>query len=138
MAKLSNYRRIYKKDYPETFQEAIDILAITVNQSFDEVYQALNKNITFADNINATIATISVSVDANGTLLNSASFKLNTGQTSVQGIIVINATATVANSAVWPTSGVFVGFSAAKDIVTLSKVQGLQASITYQLTLLCI
>lgn len=109
MAKLGSYRRIYKQDYKPEIQDTIDTLSITVNDSFDGIYNAFNNNITFADNINCTIASFTVTVGSNGAPLNATTIKLNNFQKTVIGIIPINVTASNTNNR--PNAGVNIGYT---------------------------
>ena len=80
MAKLSNYRRILSTDYEPQYKAVIDQLATSLNNSFDEIYSALNNNLTFTDNISGTVTTITATVDASGNPNRTVQFKLNTNQ----------------------------------------------------------
>ena len=133
MAKLSNYRRIYKNDFPEESRPIIEKLSVTVNQSFDEIYQALNRNLTFADNITSTIATVNVSISSDGTPSTKTSFKLSSTQKNVNGIIALSA-----SGPKFPIAGIFISFTNDSGIITINNIQGLSPGSTYSLTLLCI
>lgn len=137
MAKLSSYRRIYKTDYEKPYQGLVDSMSLTINQSFDEVYQALNHNITFTDNIQATIATITVSVDASGTPLTNTSFKLANGQTVAQGLIAINAVC-ANNVNILPDSGIFLAFTNSTGTINISNIKGLSKDNRWIITILAI
>ena len=137
MAKLSSYRLLYKTDFPQQYQSLVDQMSLTINQSFQEVYSAFNNNITFADNINATIVTINVSVDKTGTPQTAVNFKLNTFQTVLQGLIVLNTVCTN-NSLIYPTAGLFLSFTSAKGTVSINNIQGLPKDDKWAITLLAI
>lgn len=56
MAKLPRIKRLLKEDFQEV--EWIDKLLGPVNDFFDTVYDALNKGLTFTDNMPATVKTL--------------------------------------------------------------------------------
>ena len=130
MARLSAYRNIIATDYAKESQVLVTALSLILNSSFTEIYSALNNKLTFQDNFAATITTISLNVDKTGAPTKKTSFKLQNGQTSYQGIIVMNAIGGT------PTSGIFVTGSLSGGIITVTNVQGLQPLVTYNLTLL--
>lgn len=137
MAKLSSYRRIYEQDYQGANQELIKQIATPINSSFEELYNLNNNNITFSDNINCTLATFNVTVDANGKPLNSTQFKLSIYQTSVKGLWVIN-TLNNANNSLYPPSAVFVSFVRADNNVIINNVKGLTPNVGYSITVITI
>jgi hypothetical protein len=137
MAKLSSYRTIYKQDFDPKYSDLVDSLSLTINDSFNEIYGALKNNITFSDNINATISTITVSVDSTGKVQKSTSFKTGTYQTSVKGLMVINAACTSSNFT-FPNSGLFVDYVFNSGVVNLNYIKGLPANETFSLTILVI
>lgn len=134
--KLSSYKRIYKTDYDPQFQDLVNQLAEPVNLGFDELYNVLNNNVNFADNINCTIASLDVTVDATGKPLRATTFKLRTGQTTLLGLIVINVSSTIPST--YAKSGIQANFTLNTNTVIINNIQGLTAEIPYTLTILAI
>lgn len=137
MAVLSSYRRIYDQDYQGPNQQLVSQLATPINQSFSELYTALNNGLTFQDNFLATVATVNVVVDANGTPTGNTQFKLGAYQTTLSGVLVMNAFG-AQDATQLPSSGVFIGFKKNNNYVTIQTVKGLTAGITYTLTVIAL
>jgi hypothetical protein len=135
--KLPSYRRILKTDYAQEYQSLVDKLAVSINYGFDTLYEALNKRLTFQDNFSSTIATFNVAVDDTGKPLQLTQFRLNSPQTTVQGIIVLNCYG-YNNSNDLPSSGVFVSFSRNENIVNINYIKGLQPNIQYVINVLAL
>ena len=137
MAKIPNYRRIFKTDYAEDYQELVDKLAVSINYGFDVVYDALNKKLTFDDNIACTIAEFTVSVDIDGKPLKSnTQFKLGENQTSIQGLIVIDCYEEKTDNP--PPSAPFVTFVKNEKNVLIKNIKGLTANTSYVIKVLAI
>jgi hypothetical protein len=137
MAKLSNYRRILSTDYEDQYKSLVDRLATSLNNSFDEVYSALNNNLTFSENMLSTVATLTVTVDSTGAPLRTSQFKVNSNQSNVTGIIVIYAAGTD-TAATPPSGGVFVSYTKNDTLVTISNIKGLVANIPYSIKLIAL
>ncbi len=129
MAKLSNYRRVLEQDYPDD-AELIKKLGITLNSSFEELYNAMNNRLTFKENFNATMQEFTVAVDANGTPKNRTTFKLQNNQQNAEGLIVINVTGASDPTAL-PTSGVFVSFVKSEGNIIIQNIKGLAPDKSY-------
>lgn len=137
MAKLSGYRRIVKNDYPDEYKSLIDQLSVSVNNGFDTLYNAINGKLNFSDNISSTIAEVRLTVDGDGYPLQKTQFKLSGNQTTVEGVLVLNAIG-YNNPNLYPSSGVAVSYSAGSGLVTVDNVKGLQPNKVYVLKLLAI
>jgi hypothetical protein len=135
--KLPSYKRIYDTDYKEEFRPLVSTLAVSINNAFDTLYNALNGNLTLKDNIASTIASFSVTVDSTGRPLQPTQFKLATTQTTVEGLIVINAYG-ANNSAITPSSAVFVSFTKNENFIIVNKIAGLTANIPYTIKVVVI
>lgn len=131
--KLPTFKRLIKSDYPEEFQSVIERLAITLNSSFDVLFEALNGKLTIKDNFLGTVRSVDLNVDASGIPLNTTSFKLDR-QFSVIGIIVIRVE-NLTNSSSYPLSGVTVSFTQSENVVRVDHVTGLKVGDNYRLTL---
>lgn len=134
--KLSSYKRIYKTDYDVQYQDLVDQLAEPINLGMDEIYNCLNNNVNFTDNINCTVVSLQVTVDENGKPIRSSTFKLRPGQTTLIGLCVINAVASL--PATYAKSGIQVAFTLNTTSVIVNNIQGLQAQIPYTLTILAL
>lgn len=135
--KLGSYRRIIKTDYPAEYQDVVEQLGTSINKGFNDFYNLADHNITFGDNISATIATFNVTVDANGNPSQQTQVPLNNNQTKAQGVVLLNATGTT-NTSLLPSGGVFISFVNNSNSIIVKNIQGLQANNQYTLTVLCI
>lgn len=136
MAKLSSYRRLFGQDYPEN-RDLIDQIGTPINASFEEIYSALNNRLTFRENISATIVEFGVTVDSNGYPKNDTQFKLSNGQTTVEGLIVINVTGSK-DPSLLTSGGVNVKFKRNENFIIVQNVQGLQADKPYTIKAICL
>lgn len=132
--RLPSFKRLFSTDFKKDFKDLIDQLALSLNNGIDVLYTALNNNLTLRDNFKATVKDIFVTVDANGTPTSGAAFQLNSNA-KVDGVIVLLALNQV-NSAVYPTSGVFISGSQSSNTFVINNVTGLQAGQSYQLRVL--
>jgi hypothetical protein len=136
--KLPSYRRIFKTDYSDEYQALVEDLAVSINYGFDTLYDALNKKLTFQDNIESTISDITVTVDENGVpLKRNTQFKLSENQTTVQGLMVLDAYETK-NTDSPPPSAVFVSFIKNENFVLIKNIRGLTPGVSYTLKVLAI
>ncbi len=137
MAKVSNWRTLTKTDYDSKYQDLIETLATPLNQAMDEIYNNLDNNLDFTNNINATIATVTVAVDDQGDARNVVRFKLKANQKVVQGIIAIALKDNTSNNLL-PNSGVFVSATQNGNLMTVQNIKGLNQDTSYNVTLLCL
>ena len=129
MAKISSYRRLMEQDFPDD-AELIKKLGITVNASFEELYSALNNRLTVKENLSATMLEFTVSVNASGVPNNKTTFKLQNGQTTVEGLIVIDAYGTN-DPTLLPTAGIFVHFARNENNINIQNIKGLPANVPF-------
>lgn len=136
MAKISEFKRLIKEDFNKDDQDLIDKLAFTVNPALETIAQALNKNLTFEDNINSQIKDIEVTVNGDGRPLVNTSYKsVLRGQT--RSIIVMRAE-NLTSSSTYPDGAPFISFIDNAGQVTIQHVTGLQANNKYRLRILAI
>lgn len=137
MAKLSSYRRLFSQDFEPEQKELIEQIGTTINSSFEELYLALNNRLTIRENLSATINEFTIAVDAGGNPKNKTQFKLENGQTNVEGLFVINAFG-AKNPADLPIAGVFVSFVKSENFIVIQNVKGLQADISYKIKVIAL
>jgi hypothetical protein len=129
---LDRFRRIFKGDYPKENQELVEKLAGSINNGFEVLYNATNKNLSLDHNIACTVKKISTKVTSAGVPTSTLSFKVDTaGQ--IKGISVIRAT-NLTNSSTYVTSHPFITFSQDGSNVTVSHISGLPVSNEFELT----
>lgn len=115
-----------KQDYPEDSQKLVDQLANSLNIGIESLYNCLNKNVSLKDNIKCTVKDVPVLVNASGNPTTATSFSLDiTGQ--IIGTQVIYAINT-ANSAIYPTGGIFLSFAQTPNGILINNITGLPAN----------
>jgi hypothetical protein len=135
--KLPSYRRIIKTDYAEDYQELVEKLAVSVNNGFDTLYDALNKKLTFSENISSTMTDILVSVETDGApIKKQTQFKLDVSQKSIQGLLVINCYEEKTGDP--PLSAPFISFVKNENNILIKKITGLKANTSYVIKVLTI
>lgn len=131
--KLPSFRRIFKTDYTQEFQNLVEKMAISINYGFEVLYDALNKKISLNDNIYCTVKDIEITVDINGVPKTTTAFSLDINA-KIIGIVVLSAN-NLTNSAIYPSSGVFINFSQNNTNIIIDHITGLQADNNYRLKL---
>jgi len=131
MGKLKSYKRIITSDFQEEDQEMIEQLGGTLNDSFNEIYSAINGRISLVDNIYCTVRVVDVTLDANGFPVSRTTFSLNNIQ-PVIGCTVIQAL-NQTNSAIYPTSAPFISYTQLDQSLVINHITGLQPNMRYTL-----
>ena len=132
--KLPSFKRLYDSDFAKESQQIVSQLAVTINQGFEVLYNALNKRLTFEDNFQCTVKNVTVIVNSSGIPTPSVSFNLDTivANLSVTGLIVVDVE-NLTNPSGYPTSGVTVSWTQTQSGVSINHVTGLIPNNTYQL-----
>jgi hypothetical protein len=129
MPKLASYRRIIKNDFKKEEQEFVEKLASPINDSFNELYFAMNGRLSIRENLFATVRDVEITVDSDGIPVATTSFTLDKpGQ--VAGTDVILAVNQV-NSAGYPTAQPFISFTQNSSNVIINHISGLQPNQRY-------
>lgn len=131
MPKLKSYKRIITQDYKPEDQDMIEQLGGSVNDSFNDIYFALNNRISLVDNIFCTVRLVDVTVNSAGIPVNRTTFALNT-TFPVIGCQVISAM-NQTNSAAYPTGAPFISFTQIDQALLINHITGLQPNQRYTL-----
>lgn len=131
--KIPSFRRIFKTDYKSEDQELVEKLAFSINVFNDNMTNAMNHQMSLADNIQCTLKTFNVKVTSGGEPATPVSFSL-TSNGKLTGITVLSATNTT-NPNVYPTSAPFITYSLNNNIVTIKNVAGLPVDNVFSLTI---
>jgi hypothetical protein len=129
--RLPSFKRLILESFEQQYQKLVEALSLSLNYGIELLYQALDKNITLRDNIKCTVKDITVNVNASGKPKISTTFNLDTNG-KVDGIIVISAL-NQSNSALYPSSGIFISGLQSGQTFVVNNVTGLQADQNYLL-----
>jgi hypothetical protein len=135
--KLPSFKRLITQDFDKEYQKLIEQLGGTINDAFNQVFFALNKRLTFKDNISATVRDVQVQVDTEGTPLSNTTFGLDVKNTPVIGCMVIQAT-NLTNSAIYPEGSVFISFTQIDNNILINNIKGLQEGYFWSIRVIAI
>lgn len=135
MSRLIDVKRITVEEFAAEDRPLIEKIAFPINSFFEQVRNALNKNIDF-NNLNQEIIKLDVIVESNGVPNTLTRFKSNL-KTGVQGLICI-AAINRSNASTRPTGAPFITFAQNENLVTIQHITGLQSGEKYGLTLISI
>lgn len=125
---LPDVRRLNREDFQDAPQW-LDPMLNTLNSFMDSVYNIFNRNVSLTDNLNIQLTTISVETDGSG---NISPVKIKTTvRGRVNGIVVIRAVSDSGNS-----QAPFVDYIQSENIITISKIAGLNLSTKYKIIML--
>jgi hypothetical protein len=134
--KVTEFKRLVTEDFDAKDRGVVEKLARVLNPVIEQMASALNKNLTFADNIAAPIKDFDVMVNSSGVPKVSTAFKTGLSA-NIKGLFVIKAE-NLTNPAVSPTSQPFVTYTESDGLVYVSKITGLQADNKYRLRVIVV
>lgn len=130
MAKIPSGRRISREDIPEAPGWIVRLLS-PINTFFDAVYNALNGQLTFVENIKSQIRTVSFTTASDYTSGNFPAVKFpNLLKTRVSGLLLLQVQLESDNFTPL-TSAVSVDWREVNQEVVINYVSGLANSNTY-------
>lgn len=133
---LPSFRRLFSQNFEKTYQNLINTLSLSLNNGIQVLYDALNNEITFRDNIKCTVQDVTLTVDTTGKLIQGGTFALTfTG--NVDGIFVTMVTNQV-NPAVYPLGAVMVSGQQSNATYIINNVTGLQPNISYKIRIIAL
>lgn len=137
--KLPSFKRLYEQDFDKDDRDLVKRLGDTLNTDLENVYLALSNRISLVDNVQCTVKTIQISVNAEGKPQNITGFQLNRqggtqAVSSVIGCQVIKAI-NLTNPTVYPTSCPFITFSQNETILTIEHIAGLPQNNLFELVI---
>lgn len=136
MAQIPQKKFLDISEISEENRPDFEKLAIIYNRFNEETVEALTGQLDF-NNINQSLRTITVRVDANGTPITGDTFQNTLSAKTVQGIVCIRAQ-NIASPNEYATTTPLVSYTQASNIVTIRNITGLSANTEYLLTLLVI
>jgi hypothetical protein len=130
---IPSFKRLAKQDYPQDQQPFIEKLGFIINNSFDIMYEALNKKLTVRENFAGTLREVVVRVDADGVPVGTVGIALDTGN-RVQYLQVHTVT-DVDNTSVYPTAMPYISFTQTQTGLIFNHIAGLPAGTNFRLKL---
>lgn len=106
MAKLPTLRRLFKNDFKPEYSELVEKLIVSINNGFDNVYDALNNKITLKNNVLCNIKDFTVQVSPTG--IPTSSLILNVDFKNNINIVTVGKINNITNSLLYPSSGVTI------------------------------
>lgn len=132
--KLPTQKKILREDLKEA-PGWIGGIIDPINNFMESVYQALNKNITFTENISSFIKEIIYKTPSTYPVMENVEF-VNSLKTKAVGVFLMQA---VEKTSYVPATGpVYVPWVEDNGTIIISPIQGLQANMTYVIKLLVI
>jgi threonine dehydrogenase-like Zn-dependent dehydrogenase len=135
MPKLKGYKRVITSDFDAQYKDLVEQLGGTLNDSFNDLYFAVNGRLDIRSNIACTVRDIDIIVDSTGNPVNRTIFTLTNPQAQVLGITVISAI-NQSNSNIYPTGQPFISFSPIQGGILINNITGLQANQRYTVRLI--
>lgn len=136
MAKITEFKRLIREDFPEKYHDLIDKLAFALNPTLEQTKNALSNGLDFINNLNSQVKELDITVNSAGIPKSPTSFK-STVSGSCKGIWCIRAD-NLTSSITYPSSCPFISFSQSNDQVIIDHISGLQADNKYRLRLVVI
>jgi hypothetical protein len=133
MGSPPSIQRFYADDYKEAPTWFKQRFLATLNLFVFPTYNALNKNLTIAENLNQGYFTISV-VGSSTPTNNTASF-LNPIEGNPTGVDVVNVQITGTPTQQYPSAAVQVFWSFDGTSIQIGAITGLADNVNYSLTL---
>ncbi len=129
---LPTFKRLMKSDFDQKDQSFVDKFSYLFNNGIEVIYNALNRNLTFKDNMLATVKDFTVSVNSSGIPKNTTSVSLNNTSMKAIGLEVWQVQ-NQTNSTSFPTSAVFISWTQENSTVFINHITGLIAGDSYRI-----
>lgn len=132
MAKLPTLRRLFKGDFKPEYAELIEKLINSINNGFDNIYDALNKKLTLKNNILCDVRDFSIQVNSTGIPLNSTVLAVSFSASA--SVVTVGKVTNITNTFSYPTSGVTITWEQnGAGSIKINHITGLKAGETYSI-----
>lgn len=133
--KFPAFKKLYYTDFKDgmSITSLVQQLSLSLNPALSNLFSALNNNLTLADNLAVTIATITAAVDSSGNPTTATSFAIANSNT-ISGTQVIKATNNT-SATVYPTGGIFISYTQSGSQITVNNITGLPANNQFTLSI---
>jgi hypothetical protein len=133
MASPPSIQRFYSDDYKEAPSWFKQTFLNTLNLFVFPTYNALNKNLSVADNLNQGYSTITLT--GNSTATNNTASFLNPIQGDPTGVTVVNVQITGTPTQQYPTTAIQVYWTFDGTSIQIGSITGLSNGVVYEITL---
>lgn len=127
--RLPSFKRIFKQDFAQNDQQLIEKLSFILNNGIDVLYQALNKNLSFTDNIYGSLKSFNVEVDSTGIPVSNVIIPLDISAPA-KGLITLKVDNTT-NSTGYPSTAPWISWTQVNSGIQVNHISGLDAKNTY-------
>jgi hypothetical protein len=131
MAKLPNFRRIFKTDFDSDYQDLVEKLGDSINYNFEKIYDALNGKLN-TDNLSEQIKDLDLIVGSDGIPTTRIGFTSSLTPARPIGSQVIQAQ-NLTNPTSYPTTGIFLTYSENTGTIFIEHITGLIPNNRYKL-----
>lgn len=132
MAKLPTLRRLFKNDFKPEYSELVEKLIVSINNGFDNVYDALNNKITLRNNVLCNIKDFTVQVSSAGVPL--TNLILNVGFNNNINVVTVGKVDNITNTLLYPSSGVTISWEQlAPGSLKIKHISGLTEGNSYNI-----
>jgi len=132
MAKLPTLRRLFKTDFKPEYSELVEKLIVSINNGFDNLYDALNNKITLKNNILCNIKDFSVQVNSSGIPITTLNLAVNFNNNI--NVVTVGKIDNITNPTSYPNGGVVVSWEQlSPGLIKIKHITGLNEGQTYTL-----
>jgi archaellum component FlaF (FlaF/FlaG flagellin family) len=132
MAKLPTLRRLFKNDFKPQYSELVEKLIVSINNGFDNVYDALNNKITLRNNVLCNIKDFTVQVSSTGVPITNLNLAVTFNNNI--NIITVGKIDNVSIPTAYPTGGVTISWEQlSPGLVKVKHITGLTEGQTYNI-----
>lgn len=134
MAKLPTLRRLFKNDFKPEYSELVEKLIVSINNGFDNIYDALNNKITLKNNILCTVKDVNVRVLSNGIPI--IPLIINVGFNNNINVVTVGKIDNITTPTIYPSSGVTISWEqTSPGFLRINHVTGLSEGQSYNIRL---
>jgi hypothetical protein len=132
MAKLPTLRRLFKNDFKPQYSELVEKLIVSINNGFDNVYDALNNKITLRNNVLCNIKDFTVQVSATGVPITNLTLAVTFNNNI--NVITVGKIDNISIPTAYPSSGVTISWEQlSPGLVKVKHITGLTEGQTYNI-----
>lgn len=131
MAKLPTLRRLFKNDFKPEYGELVEKLIVSINNGFDNVYDALNNKITLRNNVLCNIKDFSIQVDSLGIPIVPTNLVVNF--TNNINVVMIGKIDNITTPSLYPEGVVISWEQVSTGNIKIKHISGLTRGQTYNI-----